>query len=178
MSWLAVLQFVGPGVIFTGVSAAEFAAYALGRFPSSPTLWYINLELFGVFQKSHEHIGAFISIANSELLLIAIPLSALALVGGFFRISLLVALASNLSCLYASFLAYVWYANACLPRGAGLLPSMSVTSSSLGASAMVCSLMLVPTFLSLCASHIQYIGLIRVADPGRPRSGSAGPLSA
>jgi hypothetical protein len=178
MSWLAVLQFVGPGVIFVGVSAAEFAAYALDRFPSSPTLWYINLELFGIFQKSHEHIGAFITIGNSELLLIAIPLSALALVGSFFRISLLIALASNLSCLYASFLAYVWYANAYLPREAGLFSSMSVTGSSLGASAIVCSLMLVPTFLSLCASHIMYIGLIRVADPTRPRSGSAGPLSA
>jgi hypothetical protein len=178
MSWLAVLQLVGPGVIFAGVSAAELAAYALDRFPSSPTLWYINLELFQVFQKSHEHIGAFISIANSELLLIAIPLSALALVGTFFRISLLIALASNLSCLYASFLAYVWYGNAYLPRGAGLFASMSVTSSSLGASAIVCSLMLVPTFLSLCASHILYIGLIRVSDPTRPRSGSTGPLSA
>ena len=178
MSRLAFLQFAGPGAIFAGVSGAELAAYALDRFPSSPTLWYINLELFGIFQKSHEHIGAFISIASSELLFIVIPLSSLALVGSFFRISLLIALASNLSCLYASFLAYVWYANACLPRGAGSLASMSVTSSSLGASAIVCSLMLVPTFLSLCASHILYIGLIRVADSTRPRSGSSGPLSA
>ena len=161
MSRLAFLQFAGPGVIFAGVSAADYAAYALSRAPSSPTLWYINLELLGIFQASHEQLGSLAGVAHSELLFIAVPLFLTAVIGGLFRISLLVALASNLSCLYASFLVYVWYANEHLPREASLAAPISITNLSVGPSSIVCGLMLGATLLSLCVSHIIYIRRLR-----------------
>jgi len=48
----AKLQIIGPTALFLAVLAGECAAYALQMSPSSPTLWYLNLVWFGIFQRS------------------------------------------------------------------------------------------------------------------------------
>jgi hypothetical protein len=167
MTRLAKLQFAGPAAIFATILAADSAAYALDQAPSSTMLWYINIEFFGIFQNSHSLADSLSGVAHSELLFIATPLLVLAIGGALFRLSLLIALASNLSCLYASFLLYVWYANEHLSREASLAAQISRTDFSIPAEVIVCGLMLVPTLLSLCASHIIYLGLLRPSLAGQ-----------
>jgi len=161
MKRLATLQIVGPGVISAAISAADAAAYALDQSPSSVSLWYINLELFGIFQKSHNVLNSLTGTSHSELFFIATPLLLLAISGAAFGLSLITALASNLSCLYATFLVYVWYANEQPLREASLAAPILSTNFSISAETIVCGLMLVMTSLSFCTSHAIYIRLLR-----------------
>ena len=54
MNRLAKLQLIGPIFLFAAVLAAEVAAWALSMFPSSEALWYVNLGLFGLFQRNRD----------------------------------------------------------------------------------------------------------------------------
>jgi hypothetical protein len=156
MALLAKLQWVGPVAVFTAIVAAEGAAFALDEFPSSKTLWRVNLELFGIFQKSHYFISSLGDIAHPQVIMVAMPLLSLAICGTILQKPLLVAMAGNLSCLYPSFLLYVWYANEHLPDEA-LATLAAATKIAAGPDLLICSLLLGSSLLSLCASHIRYI---------------------
>lgn len=157
----AKLQFIGPAVMFAAVASAEGAAYALSQSPSSETLWYINLRLFGLFQTSHYLIGAYTELPYFQLLFIAIPIIMLASYGARFKRALPLACASNLSCGYAVFLLYAWLAYQHLPAAASLVPFLVVTHISLGPDLIVCGVLVAATLLSLCASHLGYIRSLR-----------------
>src|SRR5438093_11032348 len=108
MQGLRRLQLIGPLVLLFAVGAAEAASHALASDPTSALLWYLNLELFSIFRKS----GAFLDYQGSapfaQLLLVAF-LAVLALIGFIRRRALPVAIASNLSFVYAGFLLYSWH---------------------------------------------------------------------
>ena len=53
MSRLFKLQFLGPFALFAATLCAELAARALQYAPSSELLWFINLRMFGIFQRSY-----------------------------------------------------------------------------------------------------------------------------
>ena len=52
MSRLFKLQFLGPLTLFAATLCAELAARALEYDPSSEFLWFVNLRMFGIFQRS------------------------------------------------------------------------------------------------------------------------------
>jgi hypothetical protein len=104
MSKFARLQVLGPVAVFAAVLVAEAAALALSQFPTSEFLWRVNLELFGVFQKSQYLLGPIGAVPFSQLLAIALPLLALAVYGLLSGRELVLGVASNFSLVYAAFL--------------------------------------------------------------------------
>src|SRR5947207_14279985 len=53
MNRLFKLQFLGPLALFAATLCAELAVRALEYAPSSELLWFINLKMFGIFQRSY-----------------------------------------------------------------------------------------------------------------------------
>jgi hypothetical protein len=107
MQKLVQLQLTGPLVLFATLIAAETAAYALAQNPSSAFLWYLNLDVFGLFRKSRLLMGEWGAIPFAQLALTA-PLALMATAALVRRGRFLTALASTLGFVYAAFLGYAW----------------------------------------------------------------------
>src|SRR5258708_33991983 len=70
------LQFLGPAALFVFVLAGEAAAWGLGHTPTSGFLWYANLQIFPVLQKSYYLLSAHVDISHFQLYFIALPIFA------------------------------------------------------------------------------------------------------
>src|SRR5258708_37171267 len=81
MSRLFKLQFLGPFALFVTTLCAELAARALQYAPRSELLWFINLRMFGIFQRSHAVISAFVPIDGFQFFGLALPIFLLACFG-------------------------------------------------------------------------------------------------
>src|SRR6516165_9373066 len=68
MNRLFKLQFLGSFVLFAATLCAELAARALQYAPSSELPWFINLRIFGIFQRSHALLSEFVPIFSSSAL--------------------------------------------------------------------------------------------------------------
>ena len=154
MTRLGQLQLLGPVASFLAVVAAESAAYALAAIPTSETLWYVNLKLFGIFQKSHYVVSDFIAVPASQLVFIALPIFALACYGSARNRTLPLAIASNLSFVYASFLAFSWFRIERLPLLQASLAPIAIPS---GATLFTLSVLLGCSLLSFVVSHLLYL---------------------
>ncbi len=156
------LQFLGPAALFAFVLAAEGAAWGLDRDPTSEILWYLNLEIFPVLQKSYYHLSAYEDIPYFQLYCIAAPLFTLACGGLATARAFPVAVASNLSFVYAFFLAYCWATDKPRLEAASLgqvsLPSISLPSVP-GVWLMIA--LLFASLASFAISHFCYIRAIR-----------------
>jgi len=154
MSKFTRLQVLGPVAVFAAVFVAEAAAFALSQFPTSEFLWRVNLELFGVFQKSQYLLGPISAVPFSQLLVIALPLLALAIYGLLSRRELALAIASNLSLVYTAFL---------ILAGMSWRPH-SLAASAAGIAAPVSSAGYIPFVLvavSLLSAAIAHAGYFR-----------------
>ena len=125
---LGKLQLLGPAVVLLTVGAAEVAAFALARFPTSGTLWYVNLKVFQVFQESAFTLQPPLDLPYAQFFLIALPLFAIATYGLFTNRAFPLALASHLSFLYAGFLIYCLAGSQIHPLTASIT-SLAVTNS-------------------------------------------------
>src|SRR5262245_49512114 len=67
MRRLQNLQLIGPVTLFCAVAAAEGAVYGLARAPSSEMWWYINIQLFGAFQRSHYLLNGYLDLQYLQL---------------------------------------------------------------------------------------------------------------
>ena len=147
MSRHAGLEIVGPTIVFAALLAAESAAYALDLYPSSQILWSMNLELFGIFQKGHYILSAYVDIAYFQIACIGLPLLLMACYGLVFKRRLALATASSLSFIYVAFLICA----SCVSDEAWRqAPSAGVTGVLLSAS-----------LLSLVVSHMSYLRACR-----------------
>ena len=99
-------QFLGPLVLFLATLSAELAARGLAYKPSSATLWYLNLEVFGLFQRSHSALAGYVNIDGFQLFGIALPIFALACVGLLMRSRLPLAMSAQFAVGYAIFLLF------------------------------------------------------------------------
>jgi hypothetical protein len=158
MQELTRLQLVGPLVLFWAVGAAEAASHALASAPTSALLWYLNLELFSIFRKSGAFLDQHGSVPFAQLLLVAV-LALLAVIGLVRRAALAVAIASNLSFVYAGLLLYSWHHWNSLGqvRAASLAPVQVPAGSTLY---LFVSLLLA-SFVSFAASHYFYLRRLR-----------------
>src|SRR6185369_10004215 len=76
MNPLFKLQFLGPCALFAAALCAELAARALEYAPSSELLWFINLRMFGIFQRSYamlSNLSEAVPIDGFQYVGIALP---------------------------------------------------------------------------------------------------------
>ena len=158
MNRLFKLQFLGPLALFAATLCAELAARALEYAPSSELLWFINLRMFGIFQRSYAMLSEVVAIDGFQLFGIALPIFALACIGLAARSRLPLAIATHLSVAYAAFLVLCWQtwgvpatSHAALgpiaiPYGAGLYVLAGILGTSL---------------LSFSLSHLLYFRAVR-----------------
>ena len=157
MKTLSAFQLLGPMALFAALAAAEAASCALQFAPQSEWLWYVNLNWFSLFQRSHYCLQAVTGGDLGQFSCVAAPLAALAAVGVIFKRSLLLALSSNLSFVYIAFLATVW-GDFKGPPQASLLGAFPV---SLEPNMFVLSLLIGLSLVSFSVSHIAYVMKLR-----------------
>src|SRR6059058_5096249 len=108
MNKLAKLQLIGPVALFVTVAASECAGYALTRNPASEWLWFLNLGLFGILQRSYYLVRELTTVPAPQFLLVALPILLMACYGLVRKRALALAVASNLSFIYAAFVLVSW----------------------------------------------------------------------
>jgi hypothetical protein len=147
------LQILGPIAVLLGAGAAEAAAWGLAQMPNSETLWFLNLKVFAIFQKGHYVLNPLVHIPYSQLLLVAVPLFALAAYGYFGQRSFILAVASNLSFVYAAFLLLL-----------GMVPDAPAHAASLASIAIPAGpklflplALVAASLVSFFVSHFQYL---------------------
>jgi len=157
MNRLFKLQFLGPLALFVATLCAELAARALSYAPGSEILWFVNLKMFGIFQRSYAALPEIVTIEGFQLVGIALPIFLLACYGLAARCRLPLALASHLSFAYAAFLLLSWQS-----------PGAPTTQASLGAIAVpsgaglyVLTGILGTCLLSFAISHLLYLRAAR-----------------
>lgn len=166
---LAKSQLVGPLVVAAMIAAAEAAAFALAQKPSWGFAWYLNLEVFGLFQRSHYVLSDRFAIPYFQFFGVALPILFLACIGAMQRRPLMIAAASNLSLIYALFLACAWHLVETPALVAASLDSSrlyaalswSALTLSSGPHVLVLLAMLIPCLYSSVASHLFYLRAVR-----------------
>src|SRR5215207_1609089 len=161
MMRLAKLQLIGPLVLFGAALAAEGTVLALALLALAELLWQINPKWFAAFQRSHYMLGERSSIAYLQLLGIAAPLFALAGVGFASGRELLFAILSNLSFVYASFVAYAGWQVPPGPQAALL----AVVSVPFGPDLYLLVVLLGASLVSFVVSHLLYVRAVRARAP-------------
>jgi hypothetical protein len=159
MDRFAKLQVIGPSALFLAVLAGEGAASALQMSPSSPTLWYLNLVWFGIFQRSHYVLAGAVDIAYFQLLFIALPIFFLAAYGFLFRRRLCLAIASNLSLVFVCFVFFSWWAYEPSVQEA----SLTLVNIPAQPDFILCGALLGFSLLSFVGSHLAYLHELRSA---------------
>src|SRR6476619_1036930 len=106
MNRLFKLQFLGPCALFAATLCAELAARALQYAPSSELLWFINLRVFGIFQRSYAMLSYFGVTDGFRFFGLALPSFVLACCGVAAKSRLSFTVSSRLSAAYAGFLVF------------------------------------------------------------------------
>jgi hypothetical protein len=156
MNRLFKLQFIGPLALFAATLCAELAAQALSYAPSSEFLWFVNLRMFGIFQRSYGLLSDVVSIPGFQLFGIALPIFVVACFGLAGRSRLLLATASHLSLAYAAFLVLSWQPG--VPTTQASLGGIAVPS---GAGLYVLTGIVGTCLLSFAMSHVLYLHAVR-----------------
>ena len=156
MNRLFKLQFLGPLALFAATLCAELAARALEYAPSSEFLWFVNLRMFGIFQRSDAFLSGFVPIEGFQLFGLALPIFVLACYGLAAKSRPVFTVATHLSAAYALFLVAAWHVG---------VPT--VAQASLGAVAIpsggqyVMATILGTCSLSFAVTHLLYLRAVR-----------------
>ena len=150
---LAKLQFLGPVAVLVTVGASELAAYALGRIPTSETLWYVNLKIFEIFQESAFTLPPPLDFPYAQFFLVALPLFSIAAYGFLAKRSFPLALASHLSFIYAGFLIYCLVERQMQPVTA----SAAISAVTNGPNIYMPLFLAGACIISFLISHCQYL---------------------
>jgi hypothetical protein len=144
------LQFLGPLALFAATLGAELAARALEYAPRSELLWFINLRIFGIFQRSHATLSH--AIDGFQLFGIALPIFLLACFAFTAKSRPAFTVATHLSAVYAGFLVFSWQVGVPTTKQASLVP-IAVPS---GAGLYVMATILGTCLLSFAVTHLLY----------------------
>ena len=157
MNRLFKLQFLGPLALFAATLCAELAARALQYAPSSELLWFINLRIFGIFQRSYAMLSELVVIDGFQFFGIALPIFLLACLGLAAKARLPFTVATHLSAAYAGFLVLSWQAGVPTIKQASLVP-IAVPS---GVGLYVMATIFGTCFLSFVITHLLYLRAVR-----------------
>jgi hypothetical protein len=158
MDRLFRLQFLGPLALFSAALCAELAAYALQYAPSSELLWFLNLKMFGIFQRSDALLSYAVPIDGFQFYGLALPIFALACFGLIAKRRLSFTVATHLSAVYAGFLVVSWQMGEPVTRQASLVP-VAVPS---GIPLYVMTTILGSCLLSFAITHLLYLRVVMV----------------
>lgn len=147
------LQILGPLVLFAATLSAELAARALEYKPSSETLWYLNLEVFKPFQRSHSVLTDYVNIDGFQLFGIALPIFALACVGLLMRRRLPLAMSAQFAVGYATFLLFSWQG----PAHTSVQASLQAVAVASGDNFYMILGILGSCLFSAIVSHVLYL---------------------
>ena len=169
MTKLAKLQLAGPLVLAFMIVAEELATYLLAWKPSSEFAWYLNLQFFGIFQRSYYILSNYFSIPYFQLLFVAAPILLLAASGIVFRLRLPIAIASNLSLAYTFFLAYASNRIQSPAQQAASLAgtaydsiwNFALPNLAIGPQFCILTALIIPSMLSFAASHLLYLRVVQ-----------------
>jgi hypothetical protein len=151
------LQFLGPLALFATTLSAELAARALQYAPSSELLWFINLRIFGIFQRSHAMLSWIVPIDGFQFFGVVLPIFLLACIGLAANSRLPFTVATHLSVVAAGFLVLSWRFGAPTTNEASLLP-IGVPS---GPGFYVIATILGTCLLSFAVTHLLYLRTVR-----------------
>lgn len=157
MNQTSKLQFLGPLALFISTLAAEIAAHALEYAPKSEMLWFINLRMFGIFQRSYVALSDYVDLPGFQLFGIALPIFALACFGLIARSRLPLAISTHLGVGYAAFLVLSWQPPA-PPAAQASLHGIAMPS---GAGLYVLAGIVGACLLSFAISHLLYFRAVR-----------------
>lgn len=163
MGGLAKLQLIGPTAVVVVILGAGHAAYALASAPTSEVLWYLNTEVFGAIRWSEDILTGHADIGHFQFRIVVLPISLMACSGFLGKRPLPLAIACNLSFVYASLLIYAFHAQS-------LSTDPVIASPRVSASYIVWYAFYGCTLLSFVASHIMYIRTICREYRGRRQS--------
>lgn len=152
MNRLFKLQFLGPLALFAAVLSAELAARALQYDPSSELFWFLNLKVFGIFQRSYAALSYIIPIDGFQFFGIALPIFAMACVGLLAKARLPFTVATHLSVAYAIFVVLCWK-NGVPELQQASLGTIAVPS---GIGLYVTATILGSCILSFAVTHVLY----------------------
>jgi hypothetical protein len=153
MNRLFKLQFLGPLALFAATLGAELAARALQYAPSSELLWFLNLRVFGIFQRSQALLSYAVSIDGFQFFGLALPIFGLACFGLVAKRRLSFTIATHLSAVCAGFLVVSWQLGEPVVRQASLVP-VAVPS---GVGLYVMATILGTCLLSFAITHLLYL---------------------
>src|SRR6476660_1999236 len=161
MNRLFKLQFLGPCALFAATLCAELAARALQYAPSSELLWFINLRVFGIFQRSYAmllNLSEVIPIDGFQYFGLALPIFVFVLacfvLATKSRRSFTVA--THLSAAYAGFLVLSWQAGVTVKQAS--LGPIAVPS---GVGLYVTATIFGTCLLSFAITHLLYLRAVR-----------------
>jgi hypothetical protein len=163
MSRLAQLQLIGPAALLAAAMGAEGIDYALALAPTSETLWYLAFNVFGAMHWSEDLLGAYLDVPHFQLCSVGLPLFVIGCCGLFLDRPLALAIASNLSFVYASLLIYAFCSH---PPPSDQLTPVALANFSYLARIVFCGC----TLLSFAISHIIYVRAIWHEYGRRPQS--------
>jgi hypothetical protein len=157
MNRLFKLQFLGPFALFVATLCAELAARALQYAPSSELLWFINLRIFGIFQRSHALLSELGAIDGFQFFGVVLPIFLLACFGLAAKSRLPFTVATHLSAVCAGFLVFSWQVGVPTTKQASLVP-IAVPS---GPTLYVMATILGTCLLSFAVTHLLYVRAVR-----------------
>lgn len=163
---LAKFQIIGPMALFVAVAGAEGAAWALAQMPTSEFLWFVNLRVFGLFQKSHYLLSEGIAIPYMQFL-VALLLVAAALAGTVLKNRLAVSLASNLSFFFVCATGFAAHQMEPFSPAASLNVQPFASSAGIlpsGPDAYVLLILIAVTLPSFVITHLVYFRTVRASD--------------
>ncbi|WP_245471317.1 hypothetical protein [Bradyrhizobium genosp. SA-3] len=106
MNRLFKLQFLGPCELFSATLSAELVVQALQYSPSSKLLRFVNLRIFGIFQRSHALLDGLVAINGFQLFGITLALFLLACLGLAGKARPAFTIATHMSAGYVGFLLF------------------------------------------------------------------------
>jgi hypothetical protein len=162
MNRLFKLQFLGPLALFAAALCAELAARGLQYAPSSELLWFINLRMFGIFQRSYAmllNLSEVVPIDGFQYFGLALPtfIFVLACVALAAKSRPLFTVSTHLSVAYAGFLVLSWQVGEPMVKQVSLVP-IAVPS---GVGFYVMAIILGTCLLSFAITHLLYLRAVR-----------------
>lgn len=157
MNRLFKLQFLGPLALFAATVCAELAARALQYDPTSEFLWFINIRIFGIFQRGHALSSYFVAINGFQFVGVTLPIFLLACFGLATKWRLPFTVATHLSTAYAGFLVFSWQVGVPTIKQASLVPIAGPSGAGLYLMLTISGACL----LSVAVTHLLYLRAVR-----------------
>jgi len=161
MNRALTIQTIGSMIVIATFIASEAAVSLLVAHPGSAFAWYLNLEVFGVFERARAETSPLRFLFGTAAMPIAIAVLIMVGAIGLMRLRLGVAIAANLSFCFAIAFAALGDPSA---RGSAARASASLLSSAVSPnSATVTAVMLIASVIAALASHGAYFSVIRAS---------------